>query len=207
MVADTHVPVARDFADGMRATLKAAQRHMLEAQQRQKSSYDKGHRHQEFKVGDMVLLRTKKIRFKGPNARKLLPKWVGPMKVEARIGALAYRLQLPDSLPIHPVFHTGFLKPYYPSTREQGHPLVLQGGDIDEFEIQQILQHRSTKRRGAQTTNTRTTRRRALVEYLVKWKGQGPEHNSWEPDSGLDLAKEAVGDYWERDKAKQLLKK
>lgn len=173
MVADTHVPAAQDFADGMRASLKSAQKAMLEAQQRQKQSYDSGHRHQEFEVGDQVLVRTKNIKFKGATAKKLMPKWVGPMKVAERIGALAYRLELPSTLTIYPVFHTGLLKPYYPGTRDQGQPLRLMNEDIDEFEVHQILKDRATARVGVKSSNKRSVNRRSLVEYLVQWKGQG----------------------------------
>ena len=47
----------------------------------------------------------KNIRFRSPSAPKLMPRWVGPLSVTEGIGTLAYRLELPASWQMHPVFH------------------------------------------------------------------------------------------------------
>jgi hypothetical protein len=41
---------------------------------------------------------------------KLAPKYYGPYKVLQRIGSMPYKLKLPPSLRVHPVFHVSFLK-------------------------------------------------------------------------------------------------
>ena len=41
---------------------------------------------------------------------KLSPKFYGPYKVLQNISTVAYKLELPTSYQVHPVFHVSFLK-------------------------------------------------------------------------------------------------
>ena len=41
---------------------------------------------------------------------KLLPKYYGPYKVFQNIGTMVYKLELPASSWVHPIFHVSFLK-------------------------------------------------------------------------------------------------
>jgi hypothetical protein len=88
---------------------------MLIAQSRQKSYADVRQRDLKFVIGDEVLLKVSPtkgiIRFgiKG----KLSPRYIGPYLITARVGSLAYRLQLPESMAgVHPVFHVSMLRKY-----------------------------------------------------------------------------------------------
>ena len=47
---------------------------------------------------------------------KLDVRRLGPFPVIGRIGTLAYRLELPSSIKIHPVFHVSLLEPHNPNT-------------------------------------------------------------------------------------------
>jgi len=62
------------------------------------------------------------------NNQKLGPKFFGPFLVVARVGTVAYRLQLPPSARIHPIFHMTLLKKHVGSTEVQG---ILP--DVDDF--------------------------------------------------------------------------
>ena len=69
----------------------------------------------EFAVGDLVLLRvspTKGVVRFGVSG-KLSPRYIGPFTILARVGSLAYRLQLSDSMAgVHPVFHVSMLRKF-----------------------------------------------------------------------------------------------
>ena len=83
------------------------------ARDRQKKYYDHRRTELEFQVGDFVLLKVSPwkgvIRFR--KRGKLGPRFVGPFKVIARVGKVAYRLELPAELSmIHDTFHVSQLR-------------------------------------------------------------------------------------------------
>ena len=71
-----------------------------ENQNRSKRSFD---------VGDWVFLRLqpyKQMSLKqAKKDNKLSPKYYGPYKVLQNIGTMAYKLELPTSSQVHPIFH------------------------------------------------------------------------------------------------------
>ncbi|XP_076947451.1 uncharacterized protein LOC143619393 [Bidens hawaiensis] len=86
---------------------------MKAAQDRQKSYADKRRRPIEFDVGDHVMLKVSPwkgiIRFRKKG--KLSPRYIGPLKIVARVGEMAYKLDLPDELEgIHSNFHVSHLR-------------------------------------------------------------------------------------------------
>ena len=86
----------------------------------------------EFEVGDRVMLKVSPwkgvIRF--AKCGKLNPRYVGPFKVLAKVGEVAYRLEFPQKLSrVHHTFHVSNLKKCYSDD-----PLVLplEGVRIDD---------------------------------------------------------------------------
>ncbi|GJZ26739.1 hypothetical protein Tco_0570992 [Tanacetum coccineum] len=87
--------------------------HLLTAHSHQKSYADKRLKPLEFEVGDMVLLKVSPwkgvVRF-GKN-RKLNPRYIRPFRILARVGPVAYTLELPEELKgVHSTFHVLNLK-------------------------------------------------------------------------------------------------
>ena len=65
-----------------------------------------------FQPGDKVWLLTRYIRTTRPS-RKIDWKKVGRFEVKRRVSSHTYKLDLPSSIKIHPVFHISLLEPYY----------------------------------------------------------------------------------------------
>jgi RNase H-like domain found in reverse transcriptase/Reverse transcriptase (RNA-dependent DNA polymerase)/Integrase zinc binding domain/Chromo (CHRromatin Organisation MOdifier) domain/Retroviral aspartyl protease/Integrase core domain len=179
------VPAAEAFVTSRQDALAKAKACILAAQQRQKAYADTKRRDVEFAVGDQVLLSTKNIQLKTlQGVDKLLPKFIGPFSVESKVGMVAYRLSLPSHVKIHPVFHVSLLKPYRSDGRVQPPPPpVLLNEDL-AYHVERILTHRERK-------YGKTLRK----EYLIKWLGYGPEHNTWEPERNLHCA-DLIKEYW-----------
>ena len=94
------------------------QQHLARAQQRMKSQADKNRVERQFSVGDMVFLKIQPYvqSSLAPRAnQKLAFRFFGPFLVVAKVGAVAYKLGLPSSSSVHPVFHISQLKKAIPS--------------------------------------------------------------------------------------------
>ncbi|GKC08982.1 putative reverse transcriptase domain-containing protein, partial [Tanacetum coccineum] len=83
------------------------------ARDRQKSYADRKRKPLEFKVGDKVMLKVSPwkgvMRF--GKRGKLNPRYIGPFRIIAKVGTLAYRLKLPEQLnQVHNTFYVSNLK-------------------------------------------------------------------------------------------------
>nr|GEY10294.1 putative reverse transcriptase domain-containing protein [Tanacetum cinerariifolium] len=88
-------------------------KHIQAARDRQKSYADRRRKPLEFEVGDKVMLKVSPwkgvIRF--GKRGKLDPCYIGPFKILAKVGTLAYRLELPEQLSrVHITLHVSNLK-------------------------------------------------------------------------------------------------
>nr|GEY61109.1 putative reverse transcriptase domain-containing protein [Tanacetum cinerariifolium] len=90
------------------------------AQDRQKSYADLKRKPMDFEVGFRIMLKVSPwewvVRF--DNWGKLNPRYVEPFKVLAKVGKVAYRLELPQELSrVHHTFHMSNLKKCYDDER------------------------------------------------------------------------------------------
>jgi hypothetical protein len=185
---DNRVPSATEFASGVADAVAAAKDKLEQARQRAKRSADPARREKQFAAGERVLLSSKNIALKTPGSNKLLPKYVGPFKILDVLGPVTYRLELPSGMKCHNVFHVSQLLEYKTDGRTQAPPPPLDFDDGEGgtwLEIDTILSHRAVK-----------LGTREVTQYLVKWKGYGPEHNEWRDEASVTEV--ATAEYWSK---------
>ena len=154
-----------------------------------KRYYDDRHTPKYFDIGSFVHLRLHKgYQVPGITYRKTGQQAVGPFKVLERIGTLAYRLELPPNLRVHPVISIAHLEPATDPTedpyqrRPPAVPFMVDG--LNEWKIERLLQKRRIRCGHGWST-----------QYLVRWVNSGPEHDQWIPDHRLMHAPELVQEF------------
>ena len=177
--ADILVPAAQSTAQEMADTLQHARAKLEEARVRMAQQANARRREVSFQVGDMVRLSTVNLTLPSTMSRKLAARFVGPFKVDKIINPVTYRLRLPASMKIHPVFHVSLLQPWRVDSEHPTHPSRLTrpppvDAEDNQFTVDRLLDKRK-RRRG----------RRWATEYLVRWEGYGPEDDSWVEVEGI----------------------
>ena len=107
---------AKDFAKQMKEHHTTMKMHLEQAQSYYKEIADvKRKKHLSFQVGDKVWILHYNIKTNRP-CDKLDYQRIGPFGIEKQINTMAYRLELPASMKIHPIFYASFLEIYHEST-------------------------------------------------------------------------------------------
>lgn len=190
-------PAVSEIIEEITYAQKIAQDTLALAKANQERNANKKRRDFTFSIGDQVLLSTAHIdlasQAKRPS-RKLKQRFIGPYTIIQQVSSVAYKLDLPTSLKIHPVFHISLLRPYkqpddYPHRDPTPPPPPeVSINDETEYEVEQILDHRT---------------RRNKKEYLVKWKGYPEYDATWEPEDHLINAEEIVREYEHRGRCSE----
>ncbi|CCO36381.1 Retrotransposable element Tf2 155 kDa protein type 2 [Rhizoctonia solani AG-1 IB] len=167
---ETNVPEANDLAN----TIKKQWEEVAAALCQSKSRLIEGQNQEvpvSFEVGEEAWLDAKNVNLK-TKSNKLTEQRLGPFKVTEKISDQAYCLELPETMRIHNVFYVGLLskvKRNELQAWENRPPPITVDGE-EEYEVEGIMDSRETK---------------GKWEYLIKWKGYGPEESTWEPKANL----------------------
>ena len=183
---------ADKFIEQLQEDVDQAIQNLRNAQEKQKKYADKKRRDVEFNIGDEVLLSTRNLTpmMTTGGSHKLGALYIGPFKVIEKFTS-SYRLELPEHMKIHPIFHISQLKLYrVPEESRRRHhrpePVITAEGN-EEYVVEEIVNHR-TRKRGKKTT----------TEYLVFWEGYPAHEATWEPEENLENAPEKVAEYYRR---------
>lgn len=145
------------------------QQHLTRAHERMRIQANKSRSERQFSVGDWVYLKLQpyvQASLAPRSNQKLAFKFCGPFQVVQKIGAVAYKLLLPESSSIHPVFHVSQLKTAVPAS----HAVASLPQDLDGLQIPLKVLQRRVGNSGASV----------VPQVLVQWSGLPRSLVTWE---------------------------
>jgi hypothetical protein len=184
-------PDAARYLDALRDAQASIARE-LEFAKAQAAEFANRHRRPlTFSVGDRVRLSTEFITLADYPSSKLRPRYLGPFTVTAVVSPVSYRLALPTSMKLHPVFHVSLLLPWranddaeFPDRPMPEQPLRDARDYIhgESYIVDKLLDVR------IDTDPTSTARIPSIcLMFKVRWAApfNAAEHDTWEPMRAL----------------------
>lgn len=147
------------------------------AQAKMKAYADAKRSERQFQKGDWVYLKLQPYRQVTVAIRKslkLAAKFYGPYEIVDKIGLVAYKLALPETSKVHPVFHVSQLKKAIGQSKvQQQLPQVTDQGTFDLAPLRQL--------------DSRQILRDHKVVYqkLIQWRGCSVDEATWEDEDLL----------------------
>ena len=135
--AEKFVTKIKEIQEEAKVVLKKAQEDMRKYTNRKRSDID------EYKVGDLVMLSTKDLKYQMVERRteKLTERFVGPYKIKKIISSNAVKLKLLSTVRIHLVVNISRIHKYVRQVKgqkkEQLAPVIIKGEE--EWEVERIL--------------------------------------------------------------------
>jgi len=135
---------AEKFVEKMKEIQKEARAALSKAQDEIKKYVDRKRREiDNYKVGDLVMLSTKDLKYQmvGRRTEKLTERFMGPYKIKKIVLSNAVELKLPSIVKIHPVVNVSRIQRYIRQIerqkREQPAPVIIE--EEEEWEVERIL--------------------------------------------------------------------
>ncbi|KAJ1296335.1 hypothetical protein BS78_01G292600 [Paspalum vaginatum] len=146
------------------------QQHLMRARQRMKRQADKNRSERKFEVGDRVFVKLQPYGQSSlaPRAnQKLAFKFFGPFSITSKINEVTYKLALPHSSSVHPLFHVSMLKKAPPTGSQVTDVLPNLDASL-QFPVR-ILGRRVVQRGTS-----------SVAHVLVQWSGWPKSMATWE---------------------------
>jgi len=176
--AEKFVEKMKEIQEEAKAVLGKAQEDMKKYADRRRSEVN------EYKVGDLVMLSTKDLKYQmvGRRTEKLTKRFVGPYKVQKIVSLNIVKLELPSIVKIHPVVNVSRIRCYVGQVEEQRKeqlaPVIIAGEE--KWKVRRILNKQKIREKD---------------KYLVRWKGFIAESDTWERRENLGNAKRAIEEF------------
>ena len=127
----------KEIQEEARAALGKAQEEIKKYVDRKRGEVD------DYKVGDLVMLSTKDLKYQivGRRTEKLTERFVGPYKVKKIVSSNAVELELPSTVKIYSIVNISRIQRYIGKVegqrKEQPAPVIIKGEE--EWEVERIL--------------------------------------------------------------------
>ena len=136
-VCDKFVTKMKEIQEEAKAALGTVQEEMKKYADRKREDMD------EYKVGDLVMLSTKDLKYQMVRRRteKLTERFVGPYRIKKIVLSNTVELELPSTIKIHLVVNVSRIQRYVGQVegqrKEQPALVVIEGEE--EWEVERIL--------------------------------------------------------------------
>jgi len=178
---------AEEISSKIQSLINRAKDRLLAAQQSQEKYANLTRKPKSFQLKDNVLLSTENLNFDGSEGTspKLRKAFEGPFRITKVISPTTYRLALPQTWKIHPVFHISQLRQFNENpprfaSREPERPEPFDVKGEPHYEVRAIVGHKMV---------------RGKRHFRVLWKGYPDDEGTWEPESELKTASRILRKY------------
>ena len=176
--AEKFIEKIKQIQEETKVVLSKAQEEIKKYADRKKAEVD------NYKVGDLVMLSTKDLKYQMVRRRteKLTKRFIRPYKIKKIISLNAVELELSSTIKVYPVVNISRIQWYIEQVegqrKEQPAPVIIK--EKEKQEIERILSKQRVREKD---------------KYLVQQKGFTAESNTWEERENLKNAKEVIKEF------------